>query len=87
MFTRSHFSLKLPTYVERILTKQLHDLIVTKLCQTPRDRLYIVFQYNLKAFLDFMQCARTYDGFARKFATLVMFPYLPEPLNSKIVRA
>ena len=41
MFTRSHFSLKLPTYVETILTKQLHDLIVTKLCQTPGDRLYM----------------------------------------------
>ena len=53
MFTRSHFSLKLPTYVETILTKQLHDLIVTKLCQTPGDRLYLKNQEmlcNLKYF-------------------------------------
>ena len=42
MFTRSHFSLKLPTYVETILTRQLHDLIVMKLRQTPGDRLYIM---------------------------------------------
>ena len=40
MFTRSHFSLKLPTYVETIFTRQLHDLIVTKLCQNPGDRLW-----------------------------------------------
>ena len=40
MFTRSHFSLKLSTYVETIFTRQLHDLIVTKLCQNPGDRLY-----------------------------------------------
>ena len=41
MFTRSHFSLKLPTYVETIFTRQLHDLIVTKLCQNPGDGLYM----------------------------------------------
>ena len=48
MFTRSHFSLKLPTYVETILTKQLHDLIVTKLCQTPGDRLYVLKKTRTK---------------------------------------
>ena len=48
MFTRSHFSLKLPTYVETILTKQLHDLIMTKLCQTPGDRLYFLWKLIFK---------------------------------------
>ena len=45
MFTTSHFSLKLPTYVETILTRQLHDLIVTKLCQIQETdcMLFILF--------------------------------------------
>ena len=31
----------LSTYVETILMRWLHDLIVTKLCQTPGDRLWL----------------------------------------------
>ena len=30
----------LPTYVEIILMRSLHDPIVTKLCQSPWNRLY-----------------------------------------------
>ena len=36
----------LSTYVEIILMRWLHDLIVTKLCQTPGDRLYMQYPWG-----------------------------------------
>ena len=37
----------LSTYVEIILMRWLHDLIVTKLCQTPGDRLYVQTDFKV----------------------------------------
>ena len=36
----------LPTYVEIILSRWLHDPIVTKLCQNPWNRLYTLFHLS-----------------------------------------